>query len=139
MRHPEWGRRLTEYLHTIRQTPYDPVKHNCGCFALGVIEAVRGQPPSETLSALGIEAMPETDIGVKRLLIERGDMRNLASEFFGYPPSKGVLSANRGDIVVMPGEGGDTLGVVDNGAALVLTSAGLERHPIRDALGYWNV
>lgn len=139
MRHAEWGKRLTAYLHGIRATPYDPVKHNCGCFALGVIESVRGQPPGETLATLGLDAMPDTEIGVKRLLVERGDMGRIAAAFFGREPSTDVLSAQRGDIAVLPGETGDSLGVVENGAVLVLTSGGLERHSIREAMGYWNV
>lgn len=137
MRHPEWPERLTAYLSEIRSRPYHPVTHNCALFALGALQAVTGRPAQEFLQAAAMD-LPDTEMGVKRAIVENGDMRAIASRALG-PISKATLNARRGDIALMEGDGGDTLAIVENGAALVLTPQGIQRHPLTEALGYWNV
>lgn len=138
MRRAEWLPRLTAYLSSIRSKPFHPVTHNCAVFTLGVIEAVRGIAPDAVLCGIGLE-LPQTEAGVRRLLLEQGDMRGVAERFFGCPPDAAVLNARRGDIALMDGKDGDTLGVVDNGAVVILTAKGLERHPIMRARGFWKL
>lgn len=138
MRQAEWLGRLTAYLTAVRSKPFHPVDHNCAVFILGVIEAVRGLKAEQLLIGVGL-CLPDTEFGVKRMLVEHGDMRGIAEKFFGCPPRKDILNAARGDIVLMDGTDGDTLGVVDNGAAVILTANGLERHPIMQARGFWKL
>lgn len=137
-RRPDWLDRLTVYLDEISGVPYDAVQHNCATFALGVVEAVTGELVADVLARLEI-TLPTSELGVARLLTDRGGMRGIACAAFGCEPEPGILSARRGDIALFEGIDGDTLGVVENGGAICLTPEGLWRFEISEARGFWRV
>lgn len=137
MRHPDWAERLTAYLDSIRTTPYHPVTHNCGEFALGVVEAVTAESRESILQRAGV-TMPDTEFGVTRVLAECGGMSGIVCRVFGEPSDRTLL-AKRGDLAIMDGVGGHTVGVIENGAVLGITPKGVERHPLRQALAFWSI
>lgn len=134
----DWLERITEYLDGIVGIPYDPVTHNCATFTLGAIEAVTGETVVSVLKRLAIK-LPTNELGVTRLLTERGGMRGIACEAFGGEPDPAFLQARRGDIALFDGTDGDTLGVVESGGAICVTPEGLWRFDLSESKGFWRL
>ena len=135
MRHPEWPARLAAYLADVQQKPYHPVTHNCAIFALGALEAVTGRERADLMGGL---ELPESEFGVARVLAECGGVRGVATRAIGEMHAA-TLTAQRGDVALLDGDGGQTMGVVENGAVVVVTPQGLVRHPLKAMLGFWRV
>lgn len=136
---PGWEQRLRRYLATASHWRFDLVRANCAHFSVGVIEALTAVPASDVIAASGA-TLPETDIGVRRVLAERGGMRGLATAVFGQAPREDVLTARFGDVAVLDGNDGETLGVVEGGGVLcVADDVGLVRVSLSEAKGYWSV
>lgn len=139
MRHPDWLPRLHVYLDGARAWQFDPVRANCGIFTLGVIEAVTCKAPAAVLEQLGLE-MPDSEIGVARVLADFDGMRGLAEAYFGEPARLDILNAQRGDIAILKGDDGDTLGVVEGAGVVCISSAhGIGRFPLTEAQGFWSL
>jgi hypothetical protein len=136
MRRKDWLKRLNSFLTQTSKEPYHQTTHNCAHFALGAIEAVTGEIPASVLHRLGIE-LPSSEIGVTRLLIERGGMRGIAETFFGGEANPCRALAQRGDIAVCDGQDGEVLGVVENCGVICLTPDGLSRFRLSEIKGFW--
>lgn len=137
MRARGWEQRLNAYLDGILRARFDRVSFNCAHFILGVVAAVENVEPRLVLERLSA-AFPDTEFGVARFLKERGDMGGVAEQYFGRPMNTAMLCARRGDIVLLKGRDGDTLGVVTAGGIVYLTDAGLWTCPITEGLGFWG-
>lgn len=139
MRRQDWLDRLQAYLHSTREWHFDPVRANCAVFAMGVIEAVQGEPAAAVLERLQVD-LPDTEMGVARVLASFGGVRGMAEAYCGAPARTDVLNAQRGDLAVLDGDGGDTLGVVEGGGVICVSSkAGISRFPLTDAKGFWRL
>jgi hypothetical protein len=128
----DWEQRLYAYLAEVRATPYDVVQHNCAHYILGVVAAVTGD---DAVARLGI-ALPETEMGVGRLLAEYGGMRGIAEAYFGTPAAAPLLG-RRGDVGIADGVDGEVLGVFDSDGLLCLTHEGLWRFSLAECKGSW--
>jgi hypothetical protein len=131
---PDWEQRLYAYLAEVRATPYHPVEHNCAHFVLGAVEAITGEDPA---AKIGI-TLPDTEIGVARLLVENGGMRGIAECYFGAEASPPLLG-RRGDIGITNGMEGEVLGVFDTDGLICLTPDGIWRFNMRECLGSWRL
>lgn len=136
-RAPGWEERLNLFLDRNLRVKFDRVQFNCAHFILGVVAAVENIEPRAVLERLDA-AFPDTDFGVTRFLKERGDMRGVAERYFGRPMSTAMLCARRGDIALLKGTEGDTLGVVTAGGIVYLTESGLWTCPVTEGLGFWG-
>ncbi len=129
--------RLRAYLETAAAWRFDPVTAHCAHFILGAIEAMTGERAQDVLSRLGIE-LPENAIGVARVLREHNGMRGIAESYFGAPARVDVLNARHGDIAVLEGDEGETLGIVEGGGVLCVSgTTGLTRTALDEASGFW--
>lgn len=138
-RRQDWAERLAAFLNSEREIPFDPVSHNCITFGLGVIEAITGEAAADIVARLG-EAMPESEMDVARILVAHNGVAGLAAECFEADPmTEGFLLAVRGDLVVMKGVDGDTIGVVENGGVMALTNSGLQRFGVDVVTGFWHL
>jgi hypothetical protein len=138
MRPNDWCERLDAYLHGILRKPFDKVEYNCGHFIVGAISAVSGKSVSEVLVGASI-TMPGTELGVVRVLHERGDMKGIARDYFGCEPETAMLLARRGDVALIRGDDGDALGVVDAAGVVAISPTGLVTFKLSDSLGFWKV
>lgn len=137
---------LLTYLDGARALAFDPVRFNCCVFVMGAIEALTGARVAdhEGIAQVLSDGMPETEIGIARVLAEFGGVRGLAETYFGEPAHTDLLNAARGDIVIAEanliiGGDGETLGVVDGDSYLTVGTNGLSRHPLMTARGYWPI
>lgn len=138
MRHPDWLPRLHAYLDGARAWQFDQVRANCAIFAMGAIEAVTGEGQAAVLERLGLE-MPESEVGVARVLARFNGVRGLAEAYFGQPARQDLLNAQRGDIAILDGDDGDTMGVVEGAGVICISSAhGIARFALTDAKGFWS-
>lgn len=132
MRPQDWPARLQEYVEQVRSRPFDPVSHNCALFAAGAIAAITGRDP---VSELDITLTSEAD--VEAVLKAHGGVRGLAVEYLGDIQPR--LRARRGDVVIKPGEQGETLGICMGDHALFLGPDGLQARQLSECEGCWRV
>lgn len=138
-RAPDWLPRLNAWLAAEHARRFDPVRAHCAHFVLGALEALTGVKPDEILAQLQIE-LPDTEEGVRALLAERGGMRGLGLALFGPDLRADGLNARRGDIAILDGDHGETLGVVEGGGVLCAASdTGLARFSLGEIKGYWSL
>lgn len=139
MRAHGWSQRLRVWLESAREWRFDAVQAHCAHFILGALAALTSESQADILLRLGVE-LPDTEAGVKRVLVERGGMRGLAESYFGCPARTDILNAREGDIAVLEGDDGETLGLVEGGGVLcVQATAGLARFPLSACTGCWRL
>lgn len=132
-----WQQRLRCFLDQAAFWKYDLVEANCGHFILGVIASVTNDEPRRICERLAIE-MPTDERGVLGALAKGGGMRGLAVQYFGHEAHSDMLNAREGDVAVLDGEDGETLGLVEGGGVLcVAANGGLVRIRLDQAKGYW--
>lgn len=141
-RHPQWEKRLYDYLAAVRGQAWHAVSNNCALFALGAMRAVLTDT-EERFAALGI-VLPDSEYAAARILKEAGGVRGLAERFFGEP-MRPVLDAHRGDVVLADGdllipgsEDRESLGIADGAQALFLGPGGMARHPLTACKACWR-
>jgi hypothetical protein len=136
-RAPEWQQRLRAFLDQAALWQYDPVSANCAHFILGAVGALAGKDPEVICRELRI-ALPADEAGVRELLVKRRGLRGIATAYFGGKPRGDMLNAREGDIAVLDGDDGETLGVVEGGGVLcVAADRGLLRIRLTQAKGFW--
>lgn len=134
-RFPDWVLRLEAAIDRARQQSFEWGSHNCGFFVADVVLAMTGVDPGAEYrgrykTRRGAYAV------VKR--VTGGGMLELAMRAFGEP-RKAPLLAQRGDVVLVETELGDTLGIV-LGAKIAATGlSGLEFLPISEAKVAWAI
>ena len=130
---PDWLDRLHAYVENVRHQPFNIIEHSCALFAAGCIEAVSGERADQVL---GVSVRSERD--VLRVLEQFAGVKGLAQRYFGSP-MRPPRTARRGDVVIRPGEHGDTLGVCMGDHALFLSRDGLQPRRLRECAGCWRV
>lgn len=139
MRRADGIDRLAAYCAAIAGKPFHQTAHNCAIFVLGALEALTTITREEVLARIGVAEIPDTQVGVLRVLAERGGMRGLAEAFFGSPPLPPSICARRGDIAILDGDEGEVLGVVEVNGIIILSPLGLDRAPTSSMKGYWSL
>lgn len=115
---PDWQPRLRRWLSTVAGHPLVPGQHDCCLFGAGAVLAQTGVD-----IAKGWRGRYTTFAGGRRILRKAGFADHIAL-IAHHLPEAHVSAALPGDIAVVPGEGGDAVGVVQGAAVYVLTEAG---------------
>lgn len=132
-RHFDWQARLSNWLSTVRKTPFEEGRHDCALFAAGAVEAMTG-----TDLAAAFRGRYRTTRGGLRVLRRAGlaDHIDLAARHFAeIPPAV----AGPGDLVAIPTPQGLALGVVQGTVAYVPGRTGLALAPMTGALRAFRV
>ena len=116
---PDWQARLVAYLHEARLRPFAYGRHDCSLFAADCVAAMTGQD-----MAAPWRGRYTTLRGGIRVLRKAGyrDHVALAASLF---PEISPLSAQPGDLAVVPTDEGPALGVVQGEAVYLLGPTGL--------------
>lgn len=113
-RHIDWEQRLSDYLLSKRQEPFQYGKHDCAHFVAGAVEAITGENPMSEVTK-----DYKTEIGSLRVLKELG-FDNV--EQFTDSKFKSILIgfAQTGDIVLHDG----SLGIAISSKAVFASEIG---------------
>lgn len=118
VRLPDWQSRLRRWLGTVAGQPILPGRHDCCMFGAGAIEAQTGVD-----IAAEWRGRYTTFAGGRRILRRAGFDGHVAL-IAHHLPEAHVSAALTGDIAIVPGEGGDAVGVVQGAAVYVLAASG---------------
>lgn len=132
MRYPDWPERLAAYIEQRRHAPFKWAEQDCATFAFDAVEAMTGADPIADLRGRWTTAR-----GAARILNRLGGLEAATSAYLGEP--KSATFAQRGDVVIVPIGGRDSLaictGVVLAGAGV----SGIEWWPMTQARLAWSV
>lgn len=132
MRYDNWPERLNKMILISRELPFEWGKHDCCLFAAHVVKALTGE--DFTIPFIGKYA---TAKGAARLLKKHGGVRGIATAALGEEINP--LAAQRGDIVMIDGEHGDTLGVCIGRQCVAPGFTDLIYFPMTAAVTAWRV
>ncbi|MDQ1847664.1 hypothetical protein Q9299_05125 [Gemmobacter fulvus] len=118
IRLPDWQSRLRRWIGTVAGQPLIAGRHDCCLFGAGAIEAQTGVD-----IAAPWRGRYSTFAGGRRILRKAGYADHLAL-IAAHLPEAHPAEALPGDIAVVPGEGGDAVGVVQGAGVYVLTQSG---------------
>lgn len=115
------------------RTPYAWGRHDCALFAAGAVEAMTGVD-----FAADYRGKYDDEDGARRVLTTIGceDVGDLASR---YLPEIMPAEARRGDVVMIEGQRGPFLAVVDGRTAVGPSARGLTHTPVEMASRAWGV
>lgn len=133
MRHPDWKVHLAQYLGAIARAPFEPGVNDCALFAAGAVEAMTGLD-----LAAGWRGKYQTlDEGLALLQAsEFSDHTALAALHFAEIDP---VFAAPGDIAVVAGPQGETLGIFQGAGIYVLTTERLGVLPMSFATRAFRV
>lgn len=117
-RFPDWQQRLTAYLHGIARLPLEYGRHDCALFAAGAVLAMTGVD-----FAADWRGRYTTRRGGLRIMRRSGYHDHVAFVRATFPPVA-VAMALPGDLAVLDGADGPSLGVVQGPSVYVLHPAG---------------
>jgi hypothetical protein len=118
LRLPDAQSRLRRWIGSVAGRPMRPGEHDCCLFGAGAIEAQTGID-----LAAPFRGRYTTFAGGRRILRKAGYADHVAL-IAAHLPEAHPSQAQVGDIVIVPGEGGPAVGVVQGAAAYVLTASG---------------
>lgn len=128
-----WEQALASVTRAAMRKPYAWGAQDCALFAADCVRAVIGVDFAEEFrGAYGDEE------GARRVLASLG-CENVGDLAARYLPEIETPEARRGDIVMMPGEFGDFLAVVDGRTAVGPAARGLTHSPMLIAKRAWRV
>lgn len=128
MRREDWPERLSDYLESQRDVPFDWASHSCAAFAAGAVEAMTGQ--AVEIPAHG-SAREAAGLLAARTLRERLD------DLFG--PEIVPALAQRGDLVLVDLAGRESVAVCVGAEAAGPADSGLLMVPMRLVVAAWRV
>jgi hypothetical protein len=133
LRRRGWEQALAAFTRAHMRTPYQWGQHDCALFAAGAVEAITGED-----FAAEFRGTYEDEDGARRLLTSLGceDVGDLASR---YLPEIMPAEARRGDVVMIDGQLGPFLAIVDGRTAVGPSARGLTHTPIEMASRAWGV
>ena len=128
-----WEQTLAGVTRAAMRKPHAWGLHDCALFAADCVAAITGED-----FAADLRGTYETEDDARRVLAEMGclDVGDLASR---YLPEIDVPEARRGDVVMMEGEYGPFLAIVDGISAVGPAARGLTHTPMTSALRAWRV
>lgn len=124
MRLPNWRSALRDYVEDVARKPFRYGTHDCALFVAGAVKAMTGVD-----HARGWRSQYRSLAKGRKLLAEQGHQDHVAmvASLFAEIP---VLRAQVGDIAVLDGDGGDTLGVVQGPYVWAVDPHGLRSVPL---------
>lgn len=133
MRIRGWEQALAAFTRAHMRTTYAWGRHDCALFAAGAVEAMTG-----TDFAAEFRGKYEDEGGARRVLTSLGceNVGDLASR---YLPEIVPAQARRGDVVMIEGQLGPFLAVVDGRTAVGPSARGLTHTPVEMASRAWGV
>lgn len=129
---PDWRGRLDAVLHKLARTPFRWGENDCVSFSGRCHEAVTGiNPVAEFLGRY------DSKLGAAKAIVGycNGDLEAAAVQMIG-PYSTDAIPGD-GDIVLINGFYGPTIGVCIDGKAVSVTEAGLMSVPLSYVKGVW--
>jgi hypothetical protein len=130
---PDWRPRLADYIAATRRRPFKYGEQDCAMFAAGAVRAMTGHDPLGDLS-LDYSTYP----GGIRVLRRQGHADHIALAR-ALLPEIPVAEARMGDLAVLPGHGGEALGLVGGATVLAPGEDGLRVAPLTDATTAFKV
>lgn len=124
--------RLQAFIDSRRDTPFAWGSHDCALFAADWVESVTGKDPAK-----GIRGRYQTAIGAGRVIKREGGLEAIAGSRLGERVEPKL--AQRGDVVLLAGSHGPTLGVCLGVDAAAPGEDGLMLVPMGQALAAWRV
>ena len=129
MRVQNWPHALAEYLRAHQDKAFEWGANDCVHFAAGAVEAVTGSRPVFTPYRTGRDAA---------ILVRAQPLRERVSTLLG--PEITLTDAQRGDLVLIDGKPGPTLGVCFGEQSVFLRKdIGTQSEPTMDCLCAWRV
>ncbi|MBC9246750.1 hypothetical protein H4P12_08495 [Paracoccus sp. 11-3] len=114
----DWQPRLHAWLRKVNRRQMQPGRHDCCLFGAGAIEAQTGVD-----IAAPWRGRYTTFAGGRRIL-RRAGYRDHVDLIARHLPEAHVSEAREGDIVILPTEDGDAVGLVQGEAIYILTLSG---------------
>lgn len=140
MRFADWEQRLEGFISANRSRPFKYGSWDCCLFVCGAIEAMTGVDPAQPFrgrySSRKEARAAIREIGgesqftrfIERITAKQG-MREVA-----------VLSARRGDVILIANEGRRSVGIVAlDGKSILMLAEGIESIPLGKGLRAWRV
>lgn len=129
--------RLTTYLASLDNRPFDWASFNCCHFAAGWVESVTGRNPMAELDVT-------PDLRSARRLIQSlgGTLADAWTKQLGREPLATPNLAQVGDVVLLklPGDAGNAVGICAGGVVAVATTEGaIAFTPMADATHAWRI
>lgn len=132
MRRPDWVERLHRTVEAGAAVPFEFGSQDCGRFAARCIDAMTGSTWADELTR-----QYTNERTARRFLKRAGGIEAAVTARLGPPVA--VLEATRGDVCLLPGEGGPGLGVCLGATVAVMRPEGVRYAPLSAALKAWHV
>lgn len=130
MRKEGWELRLSEYIQSRVNTPFQWGEHDCSLFVLDCADVQLGSSYADDW-----RGSYSTAIGAKRKLTENGDYEGILDSY-GFV-KKPVALAQRGDLAFMDGD--MAMGIVVGDTVVSTGMDGLVSLPITNAIHVWGL
>lgn len=131
-RHPDWSRKLSDFLKNRRALPFQWGSNDCLAFASAAVQALTGVDFFSEYAGYSDESE------AAELLKQNGGVKGIIRKHLGGG-TNAILSAKRGDIALvrMPR---DTAGVVDDSGQFIalISPSGMVRVPLSKATRVWS-
>lgn len=124
--------RLQAFIDSRRDRPFAWGSHDCALFAADWVESVTGSDPAD-----GIRGRYQTALGAGRVIKREGGLEAIANSRLGERVEPKL--AQRGDVVLLEGSHGPTLGVCLGVDAAAPGEDGLMLVPMNRAQAAWRV
>lgn len=123
--------RLQAFIESRRETPFAWGSHDCALFAADWVASATGTDPAQ-----GLRGRYRTARGAARLIKREGGLEAIADSRLGERIEPKL--AQRGDVVLLEGSHGPTLGVCLGVDAAAPGEDGLMLVPMHNALAAWR-
>ena len=133
---PDWERRLIDITEKSRKKPFVRGKRDCGLWVCDVIKTITGVDLGVDYRGV-YKNLDGAKLALKR---DGGSLYHATIKKLGLPMNN-VNFAQRGDLVMLRGDEGLSLGIVDNSGAKILgyNHTGLLSHPLSRAIKAWKI
>lgn len=132
-----WPLLFSQFLRERNSVPFEYGKNDCMILPADVVKLLTGFDPAEDLRGTYSTLQEANDI-----IEHGGGMRKLISNRIGVEPSEKILTAGRGDGVMLKTKWGLMAGVVDDSgqrvAVPISNQLTLVRFPLEQAVCIWK-
>jgi hypothetical protein len=132
MRHQDWPERLNKIISESHNKPFAWGEHDCCLFAANVVFEITGVDHAEKL-----RGTYKTALQASRALQKAKGVRGIASAALGTEINP--LTAQRGDVVLLTPENGETLAVCMGINCIAPGETGLQPVSTTEAVTAWRV
>ncbi len=132
MRYQDWPERLNKIISESSKKPFAWGEHDCCLFAANVVFEITGVD-----HAAELRGTYKTALQASRALKAAGGVKGIASAALGQEINP--LTAQRGDVVLVDGEHGDTLTICMGVNCIGPSENGLQPVPMTKAVTAWRV